>query len=52
MPEIANMAWLLQNLEPEFGPFVAQVIQALWSNPKAYNWESLTVNLLNEAKRL
>ena len=23
MPEIANIAWLLQNLKPEFGPFVA-----------------------------
>ncbi|KAK4447712.1 hypothetical protein QBC34DRAFT_128011 [Podospora aff. communis PSN243] len=52
MPEMANMAWLLQNLEPEFGPFVAQVTQALRSNPKAYNWESLTANLLDEAKRL
>ena len=23
MSEMANIAWLLQNLEPEFGPFVA-----------------------------
>jgi hypothetical protein len=52
MPEMANIAWLLQNLEPEFGPFVAQVTQSLRVNPQAYNWESLTANLLDEAKRL
>jgi hypothetical protein len=52
MPEMANIAWLLQNLKPEFGPFMAQVTQSLRVNPKAYNWESLTANLLDEAKRL
>src|SRR6478609_10283115 len=52
MPEMANIAWLLQNLEPEFGPFVAQITQSLRVNPTAYTWESLTANLLDEAKRL
>ena len=52
MPEIANIAWLLQNLKPEFGPFIAQITQSLRSDPKAYNWESLTANLLNKVKRL
>ena len=52
MPEMANIAQLLQNLEPEFGPFVAQVTQSLRVNPQAYNQESLTANLLNKAKRL
>jgi len=52
MPEIASIAWLLQNLEPEFDAFVAQITQSLRVDPKAYNWESLTANLLDEAKRL
>ena len=52
IPEMVNIAWLLQNLESDFEPFVAQVTQALRSNPKAYTWESLTANLLDEAKRL
>jgi len=52
MPEMANIAWLLQNLKPEFGPFVAQVTQSLRVDLQTYNWESLTANLLNEAKRL
>ena len=37
MPEIANIAWLLQNLKPEFRLFIAQVTQSLRVNLKAYN---------------
>ena len=52
MLEIASIAWLLQNLEPEFDAFVAQITQSLRVDLKAYNQESLTANLLDEVKRL
>jgi hypothetical protein len=52
LPEEVKISWLLSNLEEEFNHFVAQVTQNLRANPKAYTWESLTANLLDEAKRL
>ena len=38
MPDMANIAWLLQNLEPEFGAFVAQVTQSLRVNRLISSW--------------
>lgn len=52
LPEPFIIAFLLHNLGEEYSNYTTSVIQALRSNPKSYNFESLSASLLDESKRL
>ena len=45
------ISWILSSLGDEFKGFVSYITQSLRKNAKAYDFDTLTLTILNEAKR-
>ena len=51
IPEIVVIAWILNSLDESFSSYITNITQALRNDSEAYNLESLTSSLIDEAKR-
>ena len=51
LPPQIVISWILANLSEEFEGFVSNITQSFRKDSKAYNFNTLTLVILNEAKR-
>ena len=51
LPSQITINWILSNLREEFEGFVSNITQSFRKDAKAYDFDTLTSVILNEAKR-